>query len=416
MARCATNYLTDKNIRELTPKKKRYTKVVGEPKELVIVINPSGIKKFKIVYGKNKNKNEIGLKEFREGIYSVTQARQEARKILSELDAGKSVAEYKLEKNTDFTFGEYYKKFLHIKEFASENKADTLKHIKFRHAKYTLNALGRLDVRSIKPTMLKEILDAIYNPRAEQTRISVIKKLIEELFAIFNIALEDQIITFNPAFNLKKYYPTNKTKNHPAIIDTTLLKQFIQDLKNDGNMNPNTKRALYLQILTANRPINTVSAKWADIDLENGFWHIPADDMKKGRAHTVALSSYAIKVLKEQYLFTSEFVYVFASASKSGHIVRDAICKAIKNLGYKDKYKDLATAHGFRATFKTFCSNNEIELLNLGVTEKVVETAMSHKEKNSIISSYERIRATNEALKKVLQWYGDFLNNIEPLF
>ncbi|MCR8706998.1 hypothetical protein [Campylobacter sp. W0066.2] len=36
-------------------------------------------------------------------------------------------------------------------------------------------------------------------------------------------------------------------------------------------MEKQTKRALYLQILSINRPFNTASVKWANIDLKNKF-------------------------------------------------------------------------------------------------------------------------------------------------
>lgn len=57
----------------------------------------------------------------------------------------------------------------------------------------------------------------------------------------------------------------------PALTDDNKIKEFIQELKADSKMALQTKRAVYIQILSANRPINTVSAKWRDIDLEKGI-------------------------------------------------------------------------------------------------------------------------------------------------
>ncbi|CAD7287991.1 hypothetical protein [Campylobacter suis] len=57
----------------------------------------------------------------------------------------------------------------------------------------------------------------------------------------------------------------------PALTDEQTLKEFLSDLKNDVKMDFQTKNALYLQILTSNRPANTAAAKWRDIDLEKGI-------------------------------------------------------------------------------------------------------------------------------------------------
>ena len=46
MANVAKTYLSDKDIRNLLTKEKKYRKVVGNPKELCIFTNPKGRKNF----------------------------------------------------------------------------------------------------------------------------------------------------------------------------------------------------------------------------------------------------------------------------------------------------------------------------------------------------------------------------------
>ena len=83
MANVANTYLSDKAIRNLPLKEKKYRKVVGNPKELYIVVNPKGLKKFALRLIDSGNKEVLyGLKEFREGIYSVAEARKDAIDIL----------------------------------------------------------------------------------------------------------------------------------------------------------------------------------------------------------------------------------------------------------------------------------------------------------------------------------------------
>ena len=128
-------------------------------------------------------------------------------------------------------------------------------------------------------------------------------------------------------------------------------------------MDLQTKRAIYLQILCVNRPINTASVKWEYINFDEQTWTIPADEIKMGYAHQIALSTYTMKILAEQKKFCIiGNGFVFAAFNKQNHIHKDSLNKAIINLN-GGKYKGLATAHGFRATFRTICSRNKAALL-----------------------------------------------------
>lgn len=164
-------------------------------------------------------------------------------------------------------------------------------------------------------------------------------------------------------------------------------------------------------------PYQTATAKWSDIDLDAKIWTIKANEMKTKSEHLVALNSYVLDILKEQKLFSKiTNGFVFPAINQDGHLHRDSISKAIRNLGGKNKYNGIATSHGFRATFRTICSQNKAELLNLGISEETIESVLAHKELNAVKRSYERDKATISQKAKLMQWYGDYLNAIEPLF
>lgn len=122
--------------------------------------------------------------------------------------------------------------------------------------------------------------------------------------------------------------------------------------------------------------------------------------------------------MKEQKLYSGDLEYVFPAMdkrNKTPHISRDTISNAVRDLGGKDRFKGKATSHGFRSTFRTICTLNLAELMQLGISEKTIENAVSHTEKNRVIRAYERQTATTEQNKILMQWYGDYLNSIEPL-
>lgn len=421
MANISKANLLDKDIRNLEILPKQYKKKVGNPKELYIWINPSGMKTFSIEYERNKFK-KIG--EFREGIYSAAEARRDATKILKELNNGKDINaimgndEKYLYKNLFDTY---------IKQKAKNGISKTyIAKISKQHQNYILPNFGNKDIKTIKYTDLFVILNAIFNPNNPRTsRLETIHRLINDIDKVFDLAQRDEYIAYNPAKQLHSAFPTSSRfaldkfvdNRLPALTDKEKIKEFIIDLKCDNRLDLQTKRAIYLQILCINRPINTAKAKWADIDLEAQIWTIKANEMKTKTEHLVALNSYVLDILNEQKLFSGfNNGFVFPAANQDGHLHRDSISKAIRNLGNKNKYNGIATSHGFRATFRTICSQNKAELLNLGISEETIESVLAHKELNAVKRSYERDKTTASQKAKLMQWYGDYLNAIEPLF
>lgn len=178
-------------------------------------------------------------------------------------------------------------------------------------------------------------------------------------------------------------------------------------------MDIQVKRSLYLQILCANRPVNTASAKWEYINLESRLWCIPAKEMKMREPFNIALSSYALRILELQKADFGilESPFVFPTISKDGHIHRDTLSKALRRLN-KGKWNSKVTTHGFRATFRTICTLHKAQLLQMGISDEVIETCLAHKESSSIKYAYEREKSTLKQQEVLVQWYGDYLNNL----
>ncbi|MCI6344469.1 MAG: tyrosine-type recombinase/integrase [Campylobacter sp.] len=418
MANTAKQSLIDKDIRALVSKELKYKKVVGNPKELYIWVNPNGTKSFTLRY----NNKFIKIKEFREGIYSVADARRDALKMLKELENGKDIEMIK-GAGGKYIFKNLFELYIEQKR-KNGLQESTLAKTKSRFERFLLPSLGLKDAKTIKYSDLLDICNAIFNPSCpNQSRLETLHRMINDLHGIFNIAIKDRYIDYYPSFGLNKEFPTTAKFNLKnqidtrlnAITDESVLKSFLRDLKENNTLDSNTKRALYLQILCVNRPINTASAKWADIDLQNGIWTIQGSEMKMNYAHKIALCSQAIRILQAQKLFSGDKIFVFPAANKDGHLNRDTISKAVRNLGGKNKYNGVATSHGFRATFRTICSLHKAELLKLGISDEAIESALAHKERDQVKFAYERETATLAQKRILMQWYADFLESIEPL-
>jgi integrase len=86
-----------------------------------------------------------------------------------------------------------------------------------------------------------------------------------------------------------------------------------------------TAHAFQVQLLTAQRPGEVRSMKWADIDLEAGWWSIPAAVAKNGRPHRVPLVSTAIEILEARLKNAGEkHTFVFENRPGSGSVTHQA--------------------------------------------------------------------------------------------
>ena len=108
MSRIARKILFDKDIRGLEPKNKRYRVVAG---------NPSGIKSFALRICNNGREKHIPLNRFRQGIYSVAEARKEACEKLKIVQSGEELNTQK------YLFKNLYEAFIAQKRKRGRQKA-----------------------------------------------------------------------------------------------------------------------------------------------------------------------------------------------------------------------------------------------------------------------------------------------------
>lgn len=414
MSRVARKILFDKDIRALKPKEKRYRVVVGNPSELIVFVYPSGIKSFALRVRNGKREKNIPLKRFRQGIYSVSEARKEAIDKLKVIASGGELDTQK------YVFKNLYESFITQKHKKGQ-ATSTIASARSLCEKHLLPYFGNLDAREIKYSNILSVFNKIFDKDNPKTpKLETIKRAKIALRAILAPALKDRYIEYDPTIGLEKEFPNLKRFHIEHDVDSRLaaltkesdIQELLCDLQ-EADMDTQVKRALYLQILCINRPANTASAKWQHIDLESRLWSIPAKEMKMREPLHIALSSYAVKILKAQQAEFGilESPFVFPTISKEGHIHRDTLSKALRRLN-KGKWNGRVTTHGFRATFRTICSINEPELLQLGIGNNVIESALAHKTNNAIQYAYEREKSTLKQQEVLMQWYGDYLNSL----
>lgn len=136
-------------------------------------------------------------------------------------------------------------------------------------------------------------------------------------------------------------------------------------------------RALELCILTATRSGEVLGARWDEIDLEAAVWTIPAERMKAGQEHRIPLPLPAVTLLKKlAAIRMSEFV--FPGQAPKRPLSGMAMTMVLRRM------KADATAHGFRATFRTWIADQTRH------PHEVAEAALAHTIGDKVVAAYQR--------------------------
>lgn len=185
---------------------------------------------------------------------------------------------------------------------------------------------------------------------------------------------------------------------HRAALPEKELPRFLKQL-NQYDGDPHTVHALKLLMLTAVRPGEVRGARWAEVDFELALWTIPAERMKMGVEHKVPLSIQAVAVLDDMKSLSGSGELIFPSpVYPSKPLSENTFNSALARMGYKN----IATAHGFRALFSTMANE-------AGWNADAIERQLAHKELNVVRAAYHRATYLPERVK-LMKWWADRLD------
>lgn len=164
------------------------------------------------------------------------------------------------------------------------------------------------------------------------------------------------------------------------------------------------KCALRLAPLVFVRPGELRKAEWAEIDLDNAEWNIPAEKMKMKQPHLVPLSSQAVNLLREIQPITGSTRYIFHSSRSTTRPMSDmALSAALRRLGYE---QGEMTPHGFRAMARTLL--DEV----LQVRPDFIEHQLAHAVRDPNGRAYNRTTHLEER-KKMMQTWANYLDALK---
>jgi integrase len=183
---------------------------------------------------------------------------------------------------------------------------------------------------------------------------------------------------------------SDRTKHHPAL-PWQQVGAFMAALRQQEGI---AAKAVEFAVLTACRSGEVRGATWAEIDLDAALWTIPAERMKAKREHRVPLSTAAVALLKtrqEQKLGEMVFPGTKQDQALSDMSLTAVIRRmndwAIKSGGkvwIDPASKKTVTVHGFRSSFRDWCS----ESVANSFPREVCEHALAHSLPDKVEAAY----------------------------
>jgi integrase len=182
--------------------------------------------------------------------------------------------------------------------------------------------------------------------------------------------------------------PAAHQRKHHAALPYKDMPAFMAQLREQEGI---AAKALEFTILSAARSGETRQATWAQIDLQNGIWTVPAIAMKSNKEHRVPLSGRALEILRElAAVRVSDYVF----PSYGG---RALSTNAMLSVLERMKRSEI-TVHGFRSSFRDFAG----EVSNS--PHEVCEMALAHTIRNKAEAAYRRGDMLEKRRALMEQW------------
>jgi len=255
--------------------------------------------------------------------------------------------------------------------------------------------LGRRPIAEVTPGELLEVLRRV----EQKGNIETAHRVRTLSGQVYRYAVTTGRAERDIAADLRDSLRTPETKHYAAIIDPKEIGPLLRAIDGYGGQ-PGTRAGLQLAPLLFVRTGELRKAKWADFDLDAAEWHYTPS--KGGSPLVVPLPRQAVAILRELQDLTGQGQYVFPSLRGRGRPMSDnTLGAALHRMGYKD----IMTAHGFRAMARTVLPER------MGYPAEYVEQQLGHAVRDPLGRAYNRTTFL-EQRREMLQAWADYLDGL----
>lgn len=239
---------------------------------------------------------------------------------------------------------------------------------------HIVDILGKKKLKEIRPVHLKEMVKSL---EKKELSIRTVKVSIEILSTVFNDAIDNRIIDFNPAKSVKIKRPVTKkiVTNATAElkkINTAIHKVYAADP---------FARTLFLFALQGRRRGEILSLKWEDIDFTNNYYILRKT--KNNEEQKIFLPDNIKDSLLEFYRLHGDYVFCSRISENQPiqntkaivkkmkdeldnkdfglHYLRNVIVSAMAEQGLESIYLSGALGHNDPNTIKKYLTMNYLK-------------------------------------------------------
>lgn len=246
---------------------------------------------------------------------------------------------------------------------------------------YVFPVLGRIPLNCIDPKLLAEVLRPIWLDKAETA-----SRVKQRIHAVMAWGWAQGFCSSNPVDVVHFLLPKQPSKaartEHQPAMPWRDIPSFITDHLHNNSRYDVTRAILEFLVLTAVRSGEVRGMRWEEVDIVKGIWSIPAERMKAKVEHRVALSERALEILENVKGLSDE--WVFPSPRGQKPLSDMALTSFLrKHNAHSNISGRVATAHGFRSSFRDWCSEN-------GYARDLAERALAHTVQNKVEAAYHR--------------------------
>jgi len=277
-------------------------------------------------------------------------------------------------------------------------------------AEYVFPIIGNLPLDAIHPRNIADALRPIWLEKPETAF-----RVRQRLHAVMAWGWAHGFVQANPVDVVTHLLPQQPSKaartQHQPAMPWREIPAFVKaNLANAGEFDV-TRRMLLFLILTACRSGEVRGMTWAEVNLKTGVWTIPAERMKAKLPHRVPLPKAAIRIIEKQRGFHETLVFPsilprrgrpskgdqgqFAETGVMSDMVLTALLRRLK--ASSDTPGRFATAHGFRSSFRDWCSEN-------GYARDLAERSLSHTVQNKVEAAYHRTDLLEQRRPMLVAW------------
>ena len=183
------------------------------------------------------------------------------------------------------------------------------------------------------------------------------------------------------------------SRGHHKALPHRQMPEFMAALRERNGV---AAHALAFAILTAARTEEVLGATWAEMNLAEEVWTVPAARMKASRDHRIPLPPAATQILKVMQRLPASN-YVFPGSGPNIPLSNMSMTRVLQRM------KADCTVHGFRSTFRDWAGDDT------DFRRETIEAALAHIYGDKAERAYRRSDALRKRRVLMVAW-EDFIS------